>query len=130
MIAMSPVMNAETPETIPASIVSASAGLRVISSNMVLPAGADSYNKFVNDMPINSNTGIAAASPSDHRPNLVFGRTLILTFITSSAHYFKTRDAGSLYIGSNPAAATSLLFSFVEFFGGSPIIASIALKSF
>jgi hypothetical protein len=33
-------------------------------------------------------------------------------------------------IGSNPAAATSLLFSFVEFFGGSPIIASIALKAF
>jgi hypothetical protein len=33
-------------------------------------------------------------------------------------------------VGSNPAAVTSLLFSFVEFFGGSLIIASIVLKAF
>ena len=82
---MSPIMNAKIPATIPASIVSARAGLRTMSFNMVSPAGTDLYNKFVNDIPMKNNTGIAAASPSDHQPSLVFGRILILTLITTSA---------------------------------------------
>ena len=82
---MSPIIKAQIPETIPASIVSARAGLTAMSFNIVSPAGTDLYNKFVNDMPMKNNTGIAAASPSDHQPSLVFGKILILTFITSSA---------------------------------------------
>ena len=83
MIAMSPVTKAEIPETIPASIVSARAGLTAMSFNMVPPAGTDLYNKVVNYMPMKNNTGIAAASPSDHLPKEVFGRTLIRMFIIS-----------------------------------------------
>jgi len=78
-------MKAEIPETIPASIVSARAGLTAMSFNMVSPAGTDLYNKFVNDMPMKNNTGIVVASPSDHQPSLVFGRIIILTFINSPA---------------------------------------------
>jgi hypothetical protein len=43
---------------------------------------------------------------------------------------FGTGPHKPLVAGSIPAAATFLLFSFVEFFSGSPIIASIALKAF
>ena len=110
MIAMSPIINAEIPEAIPASIVRANAGLRVMSSNIVLPAGTDSYNDFVSDVPIKNNTGIAAASPSDYRSSLVFGRTLILKFIKSSVYYFRTIHAGSPYTGSNPATVIFLGF--------------------
>jgi hypothetical protein len=78
MIAMSPVTKAEIPETIPESIVSARAGLTAMSFNMVPPAGTDSYNKVVKDMPMKNNTGIAAASPSDHLPSVVFGIKLNL----------------------------------------------------
>jgi hypothetical protein len=70
---MSPVINAEIPETIPASIISAKTGLPAMSSNMVLPAGTDLYNKFESAGPMKNNTGIAAISPSDHLPNVVFG---------------------------------------------------------
>ena len=76
---MSPVTKAEIPETIPESIVSARAGLTAMSFNMVPPAGTDSYNKVVKDMPMKNNIGIAAASPSDHLPNVVFGMKLNLT---------------------------------------------------
>jgi hypothetical protein len=86
MIAMSPIMKAEIPEVIPASMVSAKAGLTVMSFNMVPPAGTDLYNKVVNDMPMKNNTGIATASPSDHQPSLVFGRILIFTLIASLAY--------------------------------------------
>ena len=85
MIAMSPVMKAEIPETFPASIVIARAGLLAISSKILLPAGTDSYNKLVNDMPMKNNTGIATISPSDHLPDWVFGmispRLLDLTLL-------------------------------------------------
>jgi len=83
MIAMSPITKAEIPETIPASIVSARAGLTAMSFNMVPPAGTDLYNKVVNDMPMKNNTGIATINPSDHLPNVVFGRIVIRMFITS-----------------------------------------------
>ncbi len=82
---MSPIIKAEIPEAIPASMVSARAGLTAMSFNMVPPAGTDLYNKVVNDMPMKNNAGIATASPSDHQPSLIFGRILILTFITSFA---------------------------------------------
>ena len=75
---MSPVTKAEIPETIPASIASARAGLAPMSFNIVSPAGTDSYNKVVNDMPMKNNIGIAPASPSDHLPNVVFGMKLNL----------------------------------------------------
>ena len=81
---MSPVTKAEIPETIPASIVSARAGLAPMSFNIVSPAGTDSYNKVVNDMPMKNNTGIAAASPSDHLPNVVFGMKLSLIYFYST----------------------------------------------
>lgn len=75
-------MNAKIPETIPASIVSAKAGLTIMSFNMVPPAGTDLYSKSVTDMPMENNTGMATASPSDHQPSLVLGGILILTLIT------------------------------------------------
>ena len=83
---MSPIIQAETPEAIPVSIVSARAGLTVMSFNMVPPAGTDLYNRSLNDMPMKNNIGIAAASPSDHQPSLVFGSILIFTLINSLAH--------------------------------------------
>lgn len=84
--AVSPIMKAKTPEAMPASIVSAKAGLTVISFNMVSPAPTDSYNKSLNDVPTKNNTGITAANPSDHQPSLVLGRMIILTFTGSFAH--------------------------------------------
>jgi len=80
MIVMIPVTNAEIPEAIPASIVSARAGLATISFKIVSPAGTDSYKEVVNDMPMKNNTGIATASPSEHFPNLVFGMKLNLIY--------------------------------------------------
>lgn len=67
------MINDKIPETIPANIVIANAGLLVISSQMELPAGIDGYHKFVNDAPIKNNTGIAPMNPSDHLPSVVFG---------------------------------------------------------
>jgi hypothetical protein len=84
MIAMSPMIKAEIPEAIPTSIVSARAGLTVMSFNMVPPAGTDLYSRFVNDIPTKNNTGIATINPSDHQPKGVLGRTVIRMFITSS----------------------------------------------
>jgi len=66
-------MKAEIPATIPASIVSAKAGLAAISAKIVPPAGTDLYNEFVNDVPMINNSGIATMSPIDHLPNMVFG---------------------------------------------------------
>jgi len=67
------VIKAEIPATIPASIVSAKAGLEAISAKMVPPAGTDLYNEFVNDVPMKNNIGIAMMRPTDHLPNVVFG---------------------------------------------------------
>jgi hypothetical protein len=49
MIASKPVMKAEMPATIPASIVSTKAGVAAISAKIVFPAETDSHNKFVRD---------------------------------------------------------------------------------
>ena len=77
-------MKADIPVTIPASIVSAKAGLVAISAKIVLPAGIDLYNEFVNDVPTINKIGIATMSPIDHLPNVVLGvmfkdRFVILT---------------------------------------------------
>ena len=73
MIAQRPVHKEEIPATIPASIVSAKAGLAPISAKIVSPAGTDLYNEFVNDVPMINNIGITMMSPNDHLPNVVFG---------------------------------------------------------
>lgn len=73
-------MKADMPAAIPASIVSARAGLAAISARIVLPAGIDLYNEFVNDEPMTNNSGIAAMSPIDHFPNVVFGNILQCIF--------------------------------------------------
>ena len=72
-MARKPVMKAKIPETIPASIVSAKAGLAAISAKIVSPAGTDLYNEFVNDVPTTNNSGIAMINPIDHLPSKVVG---------------------------------------------------------
>lgn len=74
-------MKAEIPATIPASIVSAKAGLAAISFKIVSPAGIDLYNEFVNDVPMMNNIGIASMRPTDHLPKVVFGVTLQGRFV-------------------------------------------------
>lgn len=66
-------MKADIPAIIPASIVSAKAGLEAISANIVSPARVDLYNEFVNDVPMTNNIGIATMRPTDHLPSFVFG---------------------------------------------------------
>ena len=78
---MSPIMNAEIPEAIPASIVSAKAGLATISFKIVSPAGVDLYNEFVNDLPMINNIGIESMRTTDHLPKVVFGVTLQGCFV-------------------------------------------------
>lgn len=65
--------NADIPAAIPASMLSAKAGLPAISARIVLPAGTDGYNVFLKDVPIKNNIGVATMSPTDHLPNLVSG---------------------------------------------------------
>jgi len=79
------VMKAEIPATIPASIVSAKAGLAAISAKIVPPAGTDLYNEFVNDVLMINNSGIAKMSPTDHLPNVVFGIILQGCFVILSS---------------------------------------------
>ena len=78
-------MKAEIPATIPASIVSARAGLAAISAKIVSPAGTDLYNEFVNDEAIRNNRGIATISPTDHLPNVVIGVILKSRFVMLSS---------------------------------------------
>jgi len=85
MIARRPVIKAKIPVPIPASIVSAKAGLAAISAKIVSPAGTDTYNEFVNDVPMINNSGIATISPTDHLPNVVFGVILQVCFVTLSS---------------------------------------------
>jgi hypothetical protein len=75
MIAKRPVMKADTPALIPASIVSAKAGLATISASMLSPAGIDLYKVFVNIVPMINNIGIATTRPTEHLPNVDFGRS-------------------------------------------------------
>ena len=87
MIARRPVMKAIIPAAIPASIESARAGLAAISAKIVLPAGIDAYNEFVNDAPAINRIGIAMISPTDHLPNEVIGIIFQVFFmIRISAH--------------------------------------------
>ncbi len=79
-------MKAKIPATIPASMVSAKAGLAAISANIVPPAGTDLYNELVNDVPMINNIGIATMSPTDHLPNVVFGIILKGCFIILSSY--------------------------------------------
>lgn len=74
-------MKAEIPATIPASIVSAKAGLAAISFKMVSPAGIDLYNEFVNDVPMMNNIGIMSMRPTDPLPKGVIGITLQGCFV-------------------------------------------------
>lgn len=64
-------MKAEIPATIPASTVSAKAGLAAISAKIVPPAKTDLYNEFVKDVPMIISIGIAMMRPTDHLPNVV-----------------------------------------------------------
>lgn len=75
---------ADTPANIPESIESAKAGLKEISSIIVLPAGIDLYNEFVNDIPAINNSIIATMSQTDHRPIVVFGIRLKDCFLILS----------------------------------------------
>ncbi len=76
MIASRPVMKAEIPAAIPASIVSAKAGLAAISAKIVSPAGIEVYNEFARNEPMINNIGIATMSPTDHLPKAVIGKIL------------------------------------------------------
>lgn len=88
MISSRPVMKAEIPAAIPASIVSARLGLAAISAKMVSPAGTELYNELVNEEPVINNSGIATMSPIDHFPNAVLGNILQCRFVIFfSIHY-------------------------------------------
>ena len=78
------MMKAIIPATIPASIVSAKAGLAAISAKIVPLAGTDLYIESVNDVPMIKNIGIATMSPIDHLPNVFFGRILQVCFFILS----------------------------------------------
>lgn len=78
-------MKAEIPADIPASMVSARAGLAIISSKMLLPVGIDLYSEFVNDAPMTNRIGMEMMSPSDHLPNMVFGEILQDRFVIVSS---------------------------------------------
>ena len=83
-------MKAEIPETIPASIVSAKAGLAAISAKIVSPEGTDLYNEFVNDAPMLNNSGIATINPIDHLPNCVLAIILQVCFAILSSFQSRT----------------------------------------
>jgi len=78
------MMKADIPAAIPTSIVSAKAGLAAMSAKIVLPAGTDSYNEFVNEAPTKNNISIATMSPIDHLPNVVLGAILQGCFVILS----------------------------------------------
>jgi hypothetical protein len=69
-------MKAEIPAAIPASMVRANAGRAAISAKIVPPAGTDGYKVVVKEVPRINNSGMAMMSPTDHRPNPVFGNML------------------------------------------------------
>lgn len=78
-------MKPDIPATIPASSVSAKAGLAARSAQIVTPAGTDLYNELVNDAPMVNKSGIAPMSATDHLPNNVFGVTLRSCFVILSS---------------------------------------------
>lgn len=84
-------MKADIPATIPASIVSAKAGLVVMSAKTVSPDGTVLYNEFVNDVPMINNIGIAIMSLTDHLPNVVFGIILKGCFVMLSSFCIRKR---------------------------------------
>ena len=69
-----PVMKAEVPDAIPASIAIASAGLATMSFKIVPPAGTEGYNSLTKEVPITNRIGISIARPNDHLPASETGR--------------------------------------------------------
>ena len=84
MIVRSPVVKAEIPAAIPASIVRAKAGLAAISPRIVSPDGTDLYKVLVKDEPITNKIGMATMSTTDHLPNAVSGVILQDSFFILS----------------------------------------------
>ena len=78
-------MKAEIPATIPASMVSAKAGLAAISDHIESPAGRDRYSELVKEEPMKNNSGMATMSPTDHLPNNVVGVILQGCFFIHSS---------------------------------------------
>ncbi|MGD8752987.1 MAG: hypothetical protein PVG14_16250 [Anaerolineales bacterium] len=90
-------MKAEIPAAIPASIVSAKAGLAAISAKRVPAAGTDSYSVFVNDEPMINNIGIATMSPIDHFPNVVLGKILQACFVIPFSLQSRKHDCAAIF---------------------------------
>lgn len=80
MIAMTPVIEARIPENIARTTASTKAGLRVISSKIVLLGSVDEYSKLVKSVPTKNRIDIATINPSDHLPHLVVGLIFICIF--------------------------------------------------
>ncbi len=80
------------PEAKPESIDNAKPGLATISLKIVSPAETDVYTFRKNNLPTKNNENMAIINPTDHLPNLVFGRSLIffINFIACTAF-----DAGA-----------------------------------
>ena len=77
IIAISPTIKAVIPEAKPESIDSPIPGLIAISLKIVSPAETDAYIFRKNNLPITNNKNMAIINPTDHLPNLVFGKNLI-----------------------------------------------------
>ena len=82
-------MKADTPATIPVSIVNAKAGLAAMSAKIVSPAGIDLYNELVKDVPIINKIGMTTMSPIDHLPNIVLGEILKISFVILSYYTYR-----------------------------------------
>ena len=67
---------AEIPAAIPASAVSARAGLAARSARTVSPAGTDVYSELVNNEPAMNSNAIAMIRPTDHFPEVLLGEIL------------------------------------------------------
>lgn len=110
-------MKADIPAAIPASMVSASAGLAFISARMLSPAGTDWYNPFANDEPMKNKIGIATISPTDHLPEAVFGINLQGCFFIDSFIHLRRRTnhlvSRSFHRSSAPLAEKGLSSRFL-----------------
>lgn len=78
-------MKAAIPAAIPASMVSARAGLALISAKIVPPAGTERYNELVNEVPMMIKSCMTTMSPNDHLPNVVVGKILQGCFVMLSS---------------------------------------------
>ncbi|MEZ4770519.1 MAG: DinB family protein [Caldilineales bacterium] len=99
MMASMPRMKAPVPAAIPASIVSAKAGLAPMSAAMVAPVGADLYNERASAEPTANRIGMATMRPTDHLPNVDAGVTcqgclaMVSSFVTEIKHARSITDA-------------------------------------